>query len=198
MADLKQKIYENIVEQLTLKLKSERLQQELQANERRGNTIIGRMSVLAELYEEQNGRSLDHDLNKNEEWSDLIKQAQMQAEKIVAEQAIAGTQSEQKNSSVPQRPVKAVAGNKQPISVPQPTQVLTPSVQSAQVPQPVQNEADAVPSVARVVVADSSADAPKQQERTPISDRKEPIKFTIDDAPPAPPPGTPVTDLDDD
>jgi len=191
MDDLNKKIYDNIVDQLTLKIKNERLQQEMLSNERRGNIIIGRMSVLAEIYQEKNGRSLDQDLNKSDEWSELINKAQAQAEKNAVDNAITNAQlGTSKNAPPSQRSVKAVVNNKQPTSVPQPVQM--------QVDQRLQNEADEMPSVTKIVVADGVQDAPKAQERTPLSNRKEPIKFTIDDAPPTPPPGAPVTELDDD
>lgn len=193
MTALKDKIYANIVEQLTLKLKSERLQQELQAIERRGNTIVGRMSAFSELFEEAGGGDLQEAINKDPEWKQLIERAQAEAEKAVAEQAIAGNQSEVPQPPTPPRPVKAVAQNKQPVSKPQPAQPPAP-----QPPKNPVNEGEEVPSVGKVVVEDASAEAPKPLPRTETANRKEPIKFTIDDKPPAPPAGTPTTDLDDD
>ena len=190
MTTLQDRIYANIVDQIILKLKAERLNNELQAVERRNMTIVGRMSMLSEMYEETTGRNLEKDLNQDEKWGELIKRAQNEAQQKVAQQAIDGNQSEILSTMPGQRPIKAVAQNKQPMSRPQPTPIPP-------APAP-DSDADVAPSVARVVVGEGgNEEIPKPQQRTDVDNRDQPIKFTVDDEPPVAPAGTPVTELDE-
>lgn len=135
--------------------------------------------MLSEMWQEETGTDLQKCVNTEPSWKRLVDEAQAEAKRIVAGEGITAPQV----AAATAPPVGSPSGKRQ-----------TTNRQVA----PVLKPAKLVEKDNSVVVEDKgAAEAMPTLNRTTTTDRKEPIKITIDDAPQGPPPeGT--KDNDDD
>ena len=73
MSKLDIRIQNAIENQLTVVKKISKLKEELQANEYAYSNTIGKLSVLSDLYKEETGRNLQHDLDNDPSWKERLQ-----------------------------------------------------------------------------------------------------------------------------
>lgn len=78
------KIYQNIVKQLRIAKEAQELQNKLKQLETDRSQAVGAMEILAEIYEEETGKSLQQAINSDPEWGELIKRAEAEVAGMAA------------------------------------------------------------------------------------------------------------------
>lgn len=78
------KIYQNIVKQLRIAKEAQELQNKLKQLEVDRSQAVGAMEILAEIYQEETGKSLQQAINSDPEWGELIKKAEAEVAGAVA------------------------------------------------------------------------------------------------------------------
>lgn len=183
--NLRDKIVKNIIDQMTIAMQADKLRSKIDDKSRELNTVIGRMTILAELFEEQQGKKLQEVMNSDPAWTKILEEAQATAKKIVEDSE---SESQNKRKAIPEtEEIRPVA---KPIKQPVEAKVQSPKTQTVGddivFSSDVEDEADEViPQVAK---------KPREQ----LNDRKNPIKIVIDDNPHQPPPGTRMASVDND
>ena len=78
---IEDKIFKNIVKQLTLARKIGDLRKQLDDAEKENISTVGSMTTLAEFFKEQTGSDLQQTINTDPQWRDMLQKAEKQAEK---------------------------------------------------------------------------------------------------------------------
>ena len=78
MSKLNIRIQNAIRNQLEVIKKMNDLREQQRAAEVAYSNTVGKLTVLSELYEEDNGRSLEHDLDKDESWKQIVSKIREQ------------------------------------------------------------------------------------------------------------------------
>jgi len=169
---LQEKIYRNMVEQIVNNLRVQSLREKIAEYDRQGQLTQGRMSILSEMIEEQDGIILQKAINTDPFWKEQIQLAQQEAQSIVSSESgnSIASQVEPQPETKKRDPIKQVSANRK--------------VEGSQ-----NNVA---------VVTDEQQEKLPQLQRTSLKDRRQPIKVVIDDAPAPPPPDGDVEDIDND
>ena len=78
MSKLNIRIQNAIRNQLEVMKKMNELREQQRAAEVAYSNTVGKLTILSELYEEDNGRSLEHDLDKDESWKQIVSKIREQ------------------------------------------------------------------------------------------------------------------------
>lgn len=173
--NLRERIYKNLVKQFMNIAQTNDLRGKLRDVEREADSTVGQAILLADLYKEETGRDLQHDLNTSEEWAGIVERANKEATATLNNAPV-------RAAPAPAQPVKQTAAA--PAPAPAQVPAAAPAAQAEQTPRLRK-------------VTDNKKVPAKQAE----SERREPIKVVIEDAP-APAPGefqrSEATDFDED
>lgn len=159
--DIRSKISENIVQQMVLQYQVDDISKRTRQLEIDRAQIVGAMNLLKQMYEEETGKNLQHDLNTNQEWKEAIKAAEQKAAQIISKLSVeTEVSSTEINTPVQKQPDPSKAS--QTLSTPQ-----------------------TAPTPLRSVSENRSVKAQAQVEQTPtkVVRTREPAKIVINDEP---------------
>lgn len=118
MSKLNIRIQNAIRNQLEVLKKMNNLREEQRAAEVAYSNTVGKLSVLSEIYEEENGRSLEHDLENDDTWKQQVSQLREQlaqgGNSAPAQQQTTVSEQEQ---SKPKTPRQSVSRSRQPAKI---------------------------------------------------------------------------------
>lgn len=86
--DINVKIQDNIKQQFLFALRSDKIRAQMRQLEADQQAAVGAMSVLSELYKEENGVELQHSINTDPEWKKITDACRAEAEKVIASEAL--------------------------------------------------------------------------------------------------------------
>jgi len=175
--NLNDKIYQNIVTQMTIAYKLNRARDEVAQLERENTSTIGGMNVLAEFYKDETGRDLQQDINVDPQWKAMLDKADGEAQLAAVKEAQPAPEQSTPSPAAaatapPEQPKLRKVGTNKQVAGPAPAPAPAPPVQAAAQPAPAPHkEVDRTRPPVSVVIEGDAPPPPSSAEAVELDAR---------------------------